>query len=85
MPEQKLDDNDLVNKRFQESLTEKTNQIKDQAEIKKLLKELQVKKVEIDIHRAEAIQVIQPVDRKQYEKLSKMPACPPYHWNWKDY
>ena len=51
----KMDDYDLAHKRFQEYLTKKTNQIKDQAEVEKLVKQLQVMKVEIDIQRAEAI------------------------------
>ena len=46
---QRLDDYDLANKRFQESLTKKTSQIKDQAEVEKPVKQLQVMKVETDI------------------------------------
>ena len=68
---QKLDEYDLANKRFQESLTKKTTQIKDQSEIEKLVKQLQVMRVEIDIQRAEAIQLIQAVDGQQYGKLEK--------------
>ena len=68
---QKLDEYDLANKRFQESLTKKTTQIKDQSEIEKLVKQLQVMRVEIDIQRAEAIQLIQAVDGQQYRKLEK--------------
>ena len=68
---QKLDEYDLANKRFQESLSKKTNQIKDQSEIEKLVKQLQVMRVEIDIQRAEAIQLIQAVDGQQYGKLEK--------------
>ena len=68
---QKLDEYDLANKRFHESLTKKTNQIKDQSEIDKLVKQLQVMRVEIDIQRAEAIQLIQAVDGQQYEKLER--------------
>ena len=59
---QKLDDYDLANKRFQESLTKKTNPIKDQSEVEKLVKQLQDMVNEIDILRAEAIQLIQTVD-----------------------
>ena len=68
---QKLDEYDLANKRFHESLTKKTNQIKDQSEIDKMVKQLQVMRVEIDIQRAEAIQLIQAVDGQQYEKLER--------------
>ena len=68
---QKLDEYDLANKRFHESLTKKTNQIKDQSEIDKLVKQLQVMRVEIDIQRAEAVQLIQAVDGQQYEKLER--------------
>ena len=67
----KLDDYDLANKRFQESLNKKANQIKDQSEIDKLVKQLQVMRVEIDIQRAEAIQLIQAVDGQQYGKLEQ--------------
>ena len=67
----KLDEYDLANKRFQESLNKKTAQIKEQTEIEKLVKQLQVMRVEIDIQRAEAIQLIQAVDGQQYEKLEK--------------
>ena len=68
---QKLDENDLAKKRFQESLNKKASQIEKQTEIEKLVKQLQVMRVEIDIQRAEAIQLIQAVDGKQYEKLGK--------------
>ena len=67
----KLDEYDLANKRFQESLNKKTVQIKEQTEIEKLVKQLQVMRVEIDIQRAEAIQLIQAVDGQQYEKLER--------------
>ena len=67
----KLDEYDLANKRFQESLNKKTAQIKEQTEIEKLAKQLQVMRVEIDIQRAEAIQLIQAVDGQQYEKLER--------------
>ena len=62
----KLDEYDLANKRFQEPLIKKAAQIKEQTEIEKLLKQLQVMRVEIDIQRAEAIQLIQAVDGQQY-------------------
>ena len=52
---QTLEEYDLAKKRFQESLTKKTNQIKDQSEVEKLMKQLQVMRVEIKIQRAEAI------------------------------
>ena len=84
---QKLDEYDLTNKRFQESLTKKTTQIKDQSEIEKLIKQLQIMRVEIDIQRAEAIQLIQAVDGKQYEKLEKsLHALLTHanHWDWKN-
>ena len=83
-----MDEYDLANKRFQESLTKKTNQIKDQSEIEKLIKQLQIMRVEVDIQRAEAIQLIQAVDGKQYEKLEKsLHALLTHanHWDWKDY
>ena len=62
---QKLDDYDLANKRFRESLTEKTNQIINQVDVKKFVEHLQVMKVDIDIPRAEAIQLIQAVNWKE--------------------
>ena len=68
----KLDEYDLANKRFQESLNKKAAQIKKQTEIEKLVKQLQVMRVEIDIQRAEAIQLIQAVDGQQYEKPEKV-------------
>ena len=52
------------------------------------MKQLQVTKVEIDIQRAGAIQLIQAVDGKQYEKLEKcLHALLTHanHWDWKDY
>ena len=88
MLKQKLDEYHLANKRFQESLTKKTNQIKDQSEIEKLIKQLQIMRVEVDIQRAEAIQLIQAVDGKQYEKLEKsLHALLTHanHWDWMDY
>ena len=84
----KLDDYDLANKRFQESLNKKATQIKDQSEIEKLIKQLQIMRVEIDIQRAEAIQLIQAVDGTQYEKLEKSLHALLTHanqWDWKDY
>ena len=67
----KLNEYDLANKRFQESLNKKAAQIKEQTEIEKLVKQLQKMRVEIDIQRAEAIQLIQAVDGQQYEKLER--------------
>ena len=67
----KLDEYNLANKRFQESLIKKAAQIKEQTEIEKLVKQLQVMRVEIDIQRAEAIELIQAVDGQQYEKLER--------------
>ena len=84
----KLDEYDLANKRFQESLNKKAAQIKEQTEIEKLVKQLQVMRVEIDIQRAEAIQLIQAVDGQQYEKLEKSLHALLTHanqWDWKDY
>ena len=45
-------------------------------------------RVEIDIQRAEAIQLIQAVDCEKYEKLEKsLPALLTHanQWDWKDY
>ena len=84
----KLDEYDLANKRFQESLNKKAAQIKEQTEIEKLVKQLQVMRVEIDIQRAEAIQLIQAVDGQQYEKLEESLHALLTHanqWDWKDY
>ena len=67
----KLDEYDLANERFRESLNKKAAQIKEQTETEKLVKQLQVMRVEIDIQRAEAIQLIQAVDGQQYEKLER--------------
>ena len=79
----KLDEYDLANKRFQESLNKKAAQIKEQTEIEKLVKQLQVMRVEIDIQRAEAIQLIQAVHGQQYEKLEKcLNAFLTYAENW---
>ena len=79
--EQKLDEYDLANKRFQESLKKKAAQIKEQTEIEKLVKQLQVMRVEIDIQRAEAIQA--NVDGQHYEKLERcLLALPPYAEIW---
>ena len=79
----KLDEYDLANKRFQESLNKKAAQIKEQTEIEKLIKQLQVMRVEIDIQRAEAIQLIQAVDGQKYEKLERCQhALFTYAENW---
>ena len=67
--EQKLDEYYLADKRFQESLKKKAAQIKEQTETEKLVKRLQVIRVEIDIQRAEAIQA--NVDGQHYEKLER--------------
>ena len=67
----KLDEYDLAKKHFKESLNKKAAQIKEQTEIEKLVKQLQLMRVEIDIQRAEAIQLIQAVDGQQYEKLER--------------
>ena len=88
LPKQKLLEYDLANKRFQKSLTKKTNQIRDQSEIEKFIKLLQLMRDEIDIQGAEAIQLIQAVDGKQYEKLEKTLQAflnHANHWDWKDY
>ena len=82
----KQDEYDLANKWFQESLIKLTNQIKDQSEVEKLIKQLQITRLEIDIRRAEAIQLSQAVDGKQYEKLEKsLHALLTHanHWDWK--
>ena len=80
---QKLDENHLADKRFQESLNKRAAQIKEQTEIQKLVKQLQVMRVEIDIQRAEAIQLNQAVDSQQYEKLeSCLHALLTYAENW---
>ena len=68
---QKSDEYDLVNGRFQESLNNKAAQITEQTEIEKLVKQLHLKRVEIDIQTAEAIQLIQTVNGKHYEELGK--------------
>ena len=52
----------MANKRFKEILDKKDTRIKDQNDTDKLVKQLQVMRVEIDIQRAEAIQLIQEVD-----------------------
>ena len=52
------------------------------------MEQLQVMEAEIDIQRAEAIQMIQAVDGKQYEKLEKRLHALLTHANrsdWKDY
>ena len=85
---QKMDDYDLANKRVEESLNKKTSQIMDRAAVEKFVKQLQVMKVEIDIQRAEDIQLIQAGDGKQYEKPEKcLHALLTHanHWDWKEY
>ena len=85
---QKLDEYDLADKSFQEYLTKKTNQIKDQSENEKLIKQLQNMRVEIDIQRAQVIQLLQAVNGKQYEELEKsLHALLTHanHWDSKDY
>ena len=62
--------------------------MEDQCEIEKLIKQLQIMRVEIDIQRAEAIHLIQAVDGKVYEKLEKSLRTlltHANHWDWKDY
>ena len=84
----KFDEYDLANKRFQESLNKKAAQMKEQNDIEKLVKPLQVMRVDIDIQRAEAIQLIQAVDGHQYEKLERSLHALLTHanqWDWKDY
>ena len=66
-----LDEYGLAKKHFQESLNKKAAQIKEQTELEKLVKQLQVLRVEIDIQKAEAIQLIQAVHGQQYEKLER--------------
>ena len=63
------------------------NQVKDQSQVEKRLKQLQVMRVEIDIQSAEAIQLIQAVDGKQCEKLENNLHALLIHanqWDWKD-
>ena len=83
-----LDDYNLANKRFQENLAKKTSQIKHQAESEELVTPLRVAKVEIDIQRAKAIELIQAVDGKQSEKLEKCLYVLLTHanqWDWRDH
>ena len=85
---EKLDAFDEANKQFKEILDKKDTRLKDQANIDKLIKQLQIMRVEIDIQRAEAIQLIQAVDGKQYEKLEKcLHALLTHadHWDWQQY
>ena len=63
-----LDSFDIADKRFKEILRKKGTRLKDQTETDKQSKQLQVMRVGIDIQRAEAIQLFQTVDEKQYEK-----------------
>ena len=85
---EKLDAFDVANKQFKEILDKKDTRLKDQAIIDKLIKQLQIMRVEIDIQRAEVIQLIQAVDGKQYEKLEKcLHALLTHadHWDWQQY
>ena len=66
---QKTDDYDLANKTYHESLTKNRNQIKEQAEVEKLVKQFQVRKVEIDVQLSKTTQLIEAVDGKQHEML----------------
>ena len=50
----KIDDYELANKRIHEPSTKKTSQVTDQAEFEKHLKQVEVMKVEIIFHCAEA-------------------------------
>ena len=52
-------------------MNKKATQIKKQTKIEQLVKQLQVMRVEIDIQRAEAKQLIQVFDGKQFEKVEK--------------
>ena len=70
------------------TLTKNYSNIKDQNAIEKLIKQLQTMRVEIDIRRAEPIELIQAVDGKQDEKLEKcLHAILTHanHWGWIDY
>ena len=71
---QKLDEHEIAYKKFQESSNKKITQIKDQNEKEKLLKQLQTMQEKIDVQRAEAFQLIQAVDGKQYRKIEQS-AC----------
>ena len=85
---EKLDAFDVANKRFKEILDKKDTILKDQTEVDKLVKQLQIMTVEIDIQHAEAIQLIQAVDGKQYDKLEKcLHALLTHadHWDWQQY
>ena len=86
---EKLDAFDVANKRFKEILDKKDTKLKDQTEVDKLVKQLQIMRVEIDIQREEAIQLIQAVDGKQYEKLEKcihaLLITHADHWDWQQY
>ena len=46
-------------------------QLEDHSAVKKIIKQLQVMTVKIDIQRAELIKLIQAVDGKQFEKRGK--------------
>ena len=78
----KLDEYDLANKRFQESSNKKAARSKNRPK-EKLVKQLQVMRVQLDIQRAGAIQLIQAVDGQQYEKLEGyLHALLTYADNW---
>ena len=71
LPKQKLDDYDLSNRRFNDFSAEKTNQIKDQTEIKPLVKQVQVMREGVVIQRVAAIQLFKADDSQQYMRLEK--------------
>ena len=84
----KMDDHYLANQTFQESLAKKTSEIKDHAEVERRVKHLQVLRVEIDIQRAEAIQLFQVADDKQYGNVERcLHALSTHvnHWDWKNF
>ena len=70
------------------SLTRRTPELKI-TDIGKLVKQLQVMRTGIVIKRAEAIQLIQAVDGKRYEKLEKclhaLLTSHADHWDWQQY
>ena len=68
---QKPDENDLANESFQESLNKKATKIKEHTETEKFVEQLQVMRVEIDIQRAQTIQLNQAVDGQQFEKMER--------------
>ena len=88
MLKQKLDEYDLAKNKIPRISNQKDKSDQRQSEDQKLIKQLQVIRVEIDIRRAEAIQIIQARDGKQYEKLQKnlhALLTPANQWDWKDY